>query len=334
MFAAFRNKIPALSAWMESCYSTQPLLFFGDEHIKSCCGVQQGDPLGPLGFALTLHPIVEQIKAEVHSLNLNAWYLDDGTLVGTSGDLATALHIVESDGPSVGLHLNRGKSLLFVPSTSDLSLSSLPRDIPVTHDGFALLGCPIGPPSFCEKIFASRISKVKASLSALNDLCDAQLETTLLRSCLALPKVSYILRTCPPNYISTASKDFDDAIRITLETIIGGPLSEWSWLKATLSSSRGGLSLRSASLHSPAAFLSSSIRSDSMIEKMLCHSPGSSSHITAILLLLWPHLLLIQNGILWMILMFLFIRSVYRLLLMRLYLRNFYLQLPLAETVL
>ena len=26
------------------------------------CGVQQGDPLGPLGFALALHPIVRTIQ--------------------------------------------------------------------------------------------------------------------------------------------------------------------------------------------------------------------------------------------------------------------------------
>ena len=39
--AEFRQHLPGLSAWMESCYSSQPIL--------------HGDPLGPLGFALTLH---------------------------------------------------------------------------------------------------------------------------------------------------------------------------------------------------------------------------------------------------------------------------------------
>ena len=77
--------LPGLSAWMESCYSCHPPLHLGKDVIHSCCGVQQGDPLGPLGFSLTLHPIVEHIKAEVPSLALNAWYLDDGTLVGPPG---------------------------------------------------------------------------------------------------------------------------------------------------------------------------------------------------------------------------------------------------------
>ena len=109
MFVECRRRLPGLSTWLESCYSCHPLLHLGKDIIHSCCGVQQGDPLGPLGFSLTLHPIVERIKAEVPSLALNAWYLDDGTLVGPPEGLSAALDIVERDGPSVGLHLNRGK---------------------------------------------------------------------------------------------------------------------------------------------------------------------------------------------------------------------------------
>ena len=141
---------------------------FSSEHIHSCCGFQQGDPLGPLGFALTLHPIVERIKAEVPDLLLNTWYLDDGTLVGSSANLKAALDIIERDGPSVGLHLNRSKSVLFIPKESDPSHSTLPSDIPVTREGFCLLGCPIGPPSFCEEVLQKRILKIRASLGAMH----------------------------------------------------------------------------------------------------------------------------------------------------------------------
>ena len=69
MFGEFRRRIPSLSAWMESCYAGQPFLLLGTDSIRSCCGVQQGDPLGPLGFALTLHPLIEKIKAEVPGLS-------------------------------------------------------------------------------------------------------------------------------------------------------------------------------------------------------------------------------------------------------------------------
>ena len=79
MFAEIRHHIPSLSAWMESYYACQPFLLLGTDSIRSCVGVQQGDPLGPLGFTLTLHPLIEKIRAEVPGLFLNAWYLDDGT---------------------------------------------------------------------------------------------------------------------------------------------------------------------------------------------------------------------------------------------------------------
>ena len=93
--------------------------------ILSCCEVQQGDPLGPLCFALTLQPIVERIKREVPSLVCNVWYLDDGTLCGTPQDLDAALKIIEEEGPPRGLHLNRQKSLLYIPPGDDLGNNPL-----------------------------------------------------------------------------------------------------------------------------------------------------------------------------------------------------------------
>ena len=77
MFAQIPWRIPSIATWMESCYSCQPVLHLGQDSILSCVGVQQGDPLGPQGFALTLHPLIEKISAEVPGLSLNVWYLDD-----------------------------------------------------------------------------------------------------------------------------------------------------------------------------------------------------------------------------------------------------------------
>ena len=59
---------------------SQPILLLDDQSILTCHSVQQGDPLGPLGFAQVLHPIIKKIKESVPSLLINAWYLDDGTL--------------------------------------------------------------------------------------------------------------------------------------------------------------------------------------------------------------------------------------------------------------
>ena len=88
------------------------------------------------------------------------------------------------------------------------------------------------------------------------------------------PKSLFRPSHLPPSHICHTTVDFDSAIRKSLEYIVGGPLSDWSWLKASLPSSRGGLNLRSASLHAPAAFLASSSGSQPLVEQILGHPPG------------------------------------------------------------
>ena len=67
-------------------------------------------------------------------------------------------------------------------------------------------------PSYCEEVLEIRVEKIKESLRVLSDMEDSQLQTTLLRSCLSFPKISYILRTCPPSHILQATRNFDTAI--------------------------------------------------------------------------------------------------------------------------
>ena len=62
MFSSLRPTLPALSPWIEWCYYSQSILLLGDRSLLSCCGVQQGDPLGPLCFALTLQPVIKRIN--------------------------------------------------------------------------------------------------------------------------------------------------------------------------------------------------------------------------------------------------------------------------------
>ena len=97
-------------------------------------------------------------------------------------DLSAALHIVERDGPSVPLLASTSTEA----SPSSLSrkgcvasLSPLPPEVPVTREGFSLLGCPIGPPSFCEEVLQGRVSKLKEYLVLLHEMGDSHLEATL-----------------------------------------------------------------------------------------------------------------------------------------------------------
>ena len=105
------------------------------------------------------------------------------------------------------------------------------------------------------------------------------METTLLRSCLALPKVAFSLRTCPPSHIIQATATFDDAMREALTDLTGCPLSGWAWLKASLPSSRGGLNIRRATLHSSAAYIGSLVQTRTLVSKILGRIPAPSPHL-------------------------------------------------------
>ncbi|GJT38166.1 putative reverse transcriptase domain-containing protein [Tanacetum coccineum] len=80
MLQEVRIRCPAISRWVEFCYSNPARLYYGEHTLWSHQGVQQGDPLGPLLFALVLHPLICKIK-DSFSLSLHAWYLDDGTII-------------------------------------------------------------------------------------------------------------------------------------------------------------------------------------------------------------------------------------------------------------
>ena len=191
---------------MENCYGSQPILHLGEQTILSSCRVQQGDPLGPQGFALALHPIVEKIKEEVPGLIINVQYLDDGILCGSRDDLAAALAIIEDEGPVRGLHLNQSKCLIHSRADTPVDNPSL-ANIPVVSGGFDLLGARLGSVAHCEATFLKRVNKVQDILTKLCNLQDSQMEATLLRSCLSLPKVMYVIRTCPPAFIDNAIID-------------------------------------------------------------------------------------------------------------------------------
>ena len=99
---------PELIPWVSWCYGSHPLLW----HPLS---LQQGDPLGPLLFALVLHKLVACLEAndECLDLLLQAWYLADGALAGSCPAVLRALHLIWEMGPDLGLHVNLAKCKLY-----------------------------------------------------------------------------------------------------------------------------------------------------------------------------------------------------------------------------
>ena len=83
---------------LKYAYGTDSTLLFGHDQIASSEGVQQGDPLGPFLFAITLHTLIDQLESD-----LNCWYLDDGTLLGEPSVVEENFRGIVSEGERMGL---------------------------------------------------------------------------------------------------------------------------------------------------------------------------------------------------------------------------------------
>ena len=140
MLLAVQELAPALYPFVHSSYSSPSSLFWHDSALQSAEGVQQGDPLGPLLFCVSIHDLCSQLISE-----FNVWHLDDSSVGGTLDDVRHDLEIVQRFGSKLGLHLSHQKSEVvwtkFV--AVNLTLSAIPGAQVVDPASATLLGSPI-----------------------------------------------------------------------------------------------------------------------------------------------------------------------------------------------
>ena len=179
-----RLRCPSISLWFEFLYGQAARLYLGDGHIMSATRVQQGDTLGPLLFALVLHPLIHQVRDSCKLL-LHAWYLDDRTLVGDLEEVAKALDIIRVVGPE----LNIRKTEIFWPSCDGNKHHGglFPAEIGRLTLGVKLLGGAVSrDKGFIEGLTMKRVSRAVELMHLLPQLRDPQSELLLLRSCMGI----------------------------------------------------------------------------------------------------------------------------------------------------
>ena len=61
---AVHSKMPEIFNYCQLSYGSSSRLRYGKYTVLSSEGVQQGDPIGPLLFCLTIHPLLSQLNSD------------------------------------------------------------------------------------------------------------------------------------------------------------------------------------------------------------------------------------------------------------------------------
>lgn len=119
-------------------------------------------------------------------LDLQAWYLDDGTIIGDTLEVSKALHIIQSEGACRGLHLNVNKTEVFWTTTDPRSFDPqvFPGNIGRPSFGVQLLGGLVSfDLQYCKDMVMNKLDKSLQLMNAVKKLKDPQCELLLLRNC-------------------------------------------------------------------------------------------------------------------------------------------------------
>ena len=119
MLAAVASEAPQLVPLSQWLYLKPGALVVpnappGSPIIQSSTGVRQGDPCGPLFFALTIQPILQRVQQIVPDVRMVA-YLDDIVLQGKRHDVQRAYSDLRRQISEAGLYIQRDKSLIYSP---------------------------------------------------------------------------------------------------------------------------------------------------------------------------------------------------------------------------
>ena len=214
----------------------------------------------------------------------NVWYLDDGYIIANHEQLSYALDYLMSDEvENYGLHLNLAKCEVWWPQEPPGDLqAAYPDALSQKYtEGTLILNAPLGSDSFMKKPFFEKVQSLKHIFEKAAALENSQVAFTLLKFCLEVCKINYMLRVTPVECCMDGAKLYDTLVEETLRTMVGGTLDTIVFKELQLPTKptsaevpTPGLGLTSAVTTAPSAFLAPAASCNALVGSML----GTSCH--------------------------------------------------------
>ena len=267
--------------------------------IVSAEGYQQGDILGNWCYGLTMMPFCKGLADIVGVEGIVRFFVDDGTICAPFEEMLHALEYIRVEGPKYGyyLSLKKGKQSYMLGRCESLDvaedrrreLTNLGIDIESIkihpdnfiedpsdvieakdHYGMKILGSYIGTPEFISAQLPEVSQKLEILAKQLLKFDNVQGRFILFQKCFCF-KLNYIMRTIPPQLITTLVNDFDNLKQKVAASLFrpGGHVddnpnsflreNQHLWLQLCLPIAQGGLGLGYCEDLSPCAFAASMI---------------------------------------------------------------------------
>lgn len=298
VFQQCDTHLPLLTPFMRVWYQQETEHIWrdarGDCHRVSCTGgVEQGDPLAPLAYALAVRPQLEDLSTRMRQRDPKATlvaFLDDTFLVQDVGHMEQAWQDVHQVWAAAGLPLNAGKCRQWLPNGPAATLATPPAaanpptptqtavqdqpqnapprglpPLPPVTPTLPLLGGHLRTAGDTEdaptNLGAPAGSDLDAATARLQGLWDRL--TKLLTAGLSKHVAGALLRS----YAGAASQfvlrlsaatprsveGYDAALRGIWSQLLQRPLAADDWARACLPCKLGGLGLQSAESRAAAA---------------------------------------------------------------------------------
>jgi hypothetical protein len=237
--------------------------------IQSSSGVRQGDPCGPLFFALTVQPMLQSVQQCFAEVRVIA-YLDDVVLQGPYEEVKSAYSELRSQLDAAGLHIQRAKSLVYSPDPALAADLAFQLGFQHAVDGLVVAGCPVGAPEFvAAKTLAAAEGVQQLILTLMGLQVPVQDKLLLLRKSLQV-KLAHFARCAPYELAASALQQTEAAVLAAFLALIGRKEDDLDIEQLYLPLRKGGVGLLELTAHqgvvSKAGYLAAAALAQSAME--------------------------------------------------------------------